>query len=102
MSSPDRSDTTRITADRAYIQTVDGEVSRIGEPSDRWVQVYKFHIGDTKNAVFCLLLNKVQFVRDSSQLSINTLSQSRATLCEILAIRVLRACFPRAHVLADS
>jgi hypothetical protein len=40
--------------------------------------------------VFCLLLNKVQFVRDSTQLSISTLSLSRATLCEILAVRVLR------------
>ncbi|WWD21218.1 hypothetical protein CI109_105702 [Kwoniella shandongensis] len=40
--------------------------------------------------VFCLLLNKVQFTQDSAQLSISTLSISRATLCEILAIRVLR------------
>lgn len=29
-------------------------------------------------------------MRDSTQLSINTLSVARATLCEILAIRVLR------------
>lgn len=43
-----------------------------------------------RHLVFCLLLNKVQFGRDSAQLSIATLSLSRATLCEILAIRVLR------------
>ena len=40
--------------------------------------------------VFCLLLNKIQFEKDSQQLSVSTLSLSRATLCEILAIRVLR------------
>lgn len=40
--------------------------------------------------VFCMLLNKVQFVQDSAQLSISTLSVSRATICEILAIRILR------------
>lgn len=40
--------------------------------------------------VFCLLLNKVEFARDSQQLSISTLSLTRSTLCEILAIRVLR------------
>jgi hypothetical protein len=36
------------------------------------------------------LLNKVEFARDSQQLSISTLSLTRSTLCEILAIRVLR------------
>ncbi|WVF65343.1 hypothetical protein IAT40_000069 [Kwoniella sp. CBS 6097] len=50
--------------------------------------------------VFCLLLNKVQFTRDSAQLSISTLSVSRATLCEILAIRVLRGWSERSLHLA--
>ncbi|WVQ93018.1 hypothetical protein IAU59_000081 [Kwoniella sp. CBS 9459] len=50
--------------------------------------------------VFCLLLNKVQFTRDSAQLSISTLSTSRATLCEILAIRVLRGWSERSLHLA--
>jgi hypothetical protein len=43
--------------------------------------------------VFCLLVNRVQFIKDSSQLAIATLSLSRAALCEILAIRVLRKPF---------
>ncbi|WWC63799.1 uncharacterized protein I303_106404 [Kwoniella dejecticola CBS 10117] len=50
--------------------------------------------------VFCLLLNKVQFTRDSNQLSISTLSTARANLCEILAIRVLRGWSERSLPLA--
>ncbi|OCF32424.1 hypothetical protein I316_05850 [Kwoniella heveanensis BCC8398] len=42
----------------------------------------------------------VQFTRDSAQLSISTLSISRATLCEILAIRVLRGWSERSLHLA--
>lgn len=42
-----------------------------------------------KSIVFCFLLNRVHFSRDKS-ISTITLSQSRATLCEILAIRALR------------
>lgn len=36
------------------------------------------------------MVNRLQFLKDSHQLSISTLSLSRANLCEILAIRVLR------------
>ncbi|WVQ81319.1 hypothetical protein IAT38_003442 [Cryptococcus sp. DSM 104549] len=50
--------------------------------------------------VFCLLLNKVQFASESSQISISTLSLSRATLCEILASRVLRGWSERSLPLA--
>lgn len=50
--------------------------------------------------VFCLLLNKVQFVTDSHQISIATLSASRAKLCEILAVRVLRGWSERSLALA--
>ncbi|WRT69282.1 uncharacterized protein IL334_006266 [Kwoniella shivajii] len=50
--------------------------------------------------VFCFLLNKVQFTRDSAQLSISTLSTARANLCEILAIRVLRGWSERSLLLA--
>ncbi|KAJ7708673.1 hypothetical protein B0H17DRAFT_1165735 [Mycena rosella] len=39
--------------------------------------------------VFCLLLNRVHFIRDDNT-STASLSQSRACLCEILAIRTLR------------
>ncbi|KAJ6518806.1 receptor-activated Ca2+-permeable cation channel [Mycena sanguinolenta] len=39
--------------------------------------------------VFCLLLNRVHFIRDEN-ISTASVSQSRATLCEILAIRTLR------------
>lgn len=42
------------------------------------------------SSVFCLMVNRLQFLKDSHQLSISTLSLSRANLCEILAIRVLR------------
>ncbi|OWZ75703.1 hypothetical protein C365_06273 [Cryptococcus neoformans Bt85] len=50
--------------------------------------------------VFCLLLNKVQFSKESTQLSIATLSLTRATLCEILASRVLRGWSERSLPLA--
>ncbi|WWC90990.1 uncharacterized protein L201_005929 [Kwoniella dendrophila CBS 6074] len=50
--------------------------------------------------VFCLLLNKIQFTRDSNQLSISTLSTARSNLCEILAIRVLRGWSERSLPLA--
>lgn len=53
----------------------------------RSLDAYSHH---SFSPVFCLLLNRVQFLKDSSQLSINTLSISRANLCEMLAIRVLR------------
>ncbi|KAJ7043628.1 receptor-activated Ca2+-permeable cation channel [Mycena alexandri] len=39
--------------------------------------------------VFCLLLNRVHFIRDEN-IGTAAVSQSRATLCEILAIRTLR------------
>ncbi|KAJ7760568.1 receptor-activated Ca2+-permeable cation channel [Mycena metata] len=39
--------------------------------------------------VFCLLLNRVHFIRDDN-IGTAAVSQSRATLCEILAIRTLR------------
>ncbi|KLT45208.1 hypothetical protein CC85DRAFT_299674 [Cutaneotrichosporon oleaginosum] len=52
------------------------------------------------SVVFCLLLNKVQFVTDSHQISIATLSVSRAKLCEILAVRVLRGWSERSLALA--
>ncbi|KAJ7890538.1 receptor-activated Ca2+-permeable cation channel [Mycena olivaceomarginata] len=39
--------------------------------------------------VFCLLLNRVHFIRDEN-IATASVSQSRATLCEILAIRTLR------------
>jgi hypothetical protein len=42
-----------------------------------------------KSIVFCLLLNRVHFFRDDS-LATAALSQTRAYLCEILAIRCLR------------
>ena len=38
---------------------------------------------------FCLLLNRVYFLRDDSLLTA-TLSRSRAALCELLAIRIFR------------
>ncbi|KAJ7224298.1 hypothetical protein GGX14DRAFT_351429, partial [Mycena pura] len=41
--------------------------------------------------VFCLLLNMVHFGRDDN-ISTAAISQSRATLCEILATRTLRDC----------
>lgn len=39
--------------------------------------------------VFCLLLNRVYFVRDQGLTTVS-LSRTRATLCEILAIRCMR------------
>ena len=42
-----------------------------------------------KSIVFCLLLNRVHFLRDKS-ITTSTLSRSRAALCEILAIKTLR------------
>ncbi|KAF7356596.1 hypothetical protein MVEN_00993600 [Mycena venus] len=39
--------------------------------------------------VFCLLLNRVHFIRDDN-IATASVSHSRATLCEILAIRTLR------------
>ena len=42
-----------------------------------------------KSVVFCFLINRVHFLRDQN-LASRTLSRSRAELCEILAIRILR------------
>ncbi|KAH7926026.1 hypothetical protein BV22DRAFT_1009996 [Leucogyrophana mollusca] len=42
-----------------------------------------------KSLVFCFLLNRVHFIRDQN-LTTGPLSSTRATLCEILAIRILR------------
>ncbi|KZT20100.1 hypothetical protein NEOLEDRAFT_1182830 [Neolentinus lepideus HHB14362 ss-1] len=47
--------------------------------------------------VFCFLINRVHFLRDQS-LTTSVLSQSRAALCEILAIRALNA---HAHSLLE-
>lgn len=50
-----------------------------------------------KSVVFCFLLNRVRFYRDQN-LTTTPLSRSRATLCEILAIRTMR---PYADSLLD-
>jgi len=50
-----------------------------------------------KSVVFCFLLNRVRFYRDPN-LTTAPLSRSRATLCEILAIRTMR---PYADSLLD-
>lgn len=42
-----------------------------------------------KSIVFCFLINRVRFYRDQNLMTI-PLSRSRATLCEILAIRTMR------------
>ncbi|WOO84870.1 Calcium channel YVC1 [Vanrija pseudolonga] len=60
----------------------------------------KYLVRRNPSVIFCLLLNKVQFTTDSHQLSIATLSESRATLCEILATRVLRGWSERSLHLA--
>ncbi|KAL7409126.1 hypothetical protein BDY24DRAFT_367278 [Mrakia frigida] len=51
--------------------------------------------------VFCLLLNRVEFIRlANTSLSLSTLSTSRAALCELLAIRLFRAWSERTVELA--
>ncbi|EGN96774.1 hypothetical protein SERLA73DRAFT_75638 [Serpula lacrymans var. lacrymans S7.3] len=45
--------------------------------------------GGNKSVVFCFLLNRVHFIRDQN-LTTGPLSSTRAMLCEILAIRILR------------
>ncbi|KZV94556.1 hypothetical protein EXIGLDRAFT_766972 [Exidia glandulosa HHB12029] len=53
--------------------------------------VDKYHAiqrGGNKAVVFCLLLNRAHFLRDSA-ISSTAVSRSRATLCELLAIRLL-------------
>jgi len=55
--------------------------------------------------VFCLLLNRVYFIRDRS-FATAAVSQTRAELCEILAMRVLSEngndLYHLAHCLTDS
>lgn len=46
------------------------------------------HAGNM-SIVFCLLLNRVHFIRDQS-MATASVSRTRAELCEILAIRTLR------------
>ncbi|KAF9240653.1 hypothetical protein BU15DRAFT_73884 [Melanogaster broomeanus] len=47
------------------------------------------HRAGNKSVVFCFLLNRVYFVRDQNLTTI-PLSSTRATFCELLAIRILR------------
>ncbi|KAJ6591536.1 hypothetical protein DFH09DRAFT_1244623 [Mycena vulgaris] len=54
---------------------------------EKYCQLQRAH--SNLSVVFCLLLNRVHFIRDDNT-STASLSQSRATLCEILAIRTLR------------
>ncbi|KAA1475470.1 hypothetical protein DENSPDRAFT_426990 [Dentipellis sp. KUC8613] len=54
--------------------------------SDKYVALQR---DGNMSVVFCLLLNRVHFVRDRS-LTTSSLSATRASLCEILAIRALR------------
>ncbi|KAF7308776.1 hypothetical protein MKEN_01076800 [Mycena kentingensis (nom. inval.)] len=46
-------------------------------------------VHNNRSIVFCLLLNRVHFIRDDN-LATAAVSQSRGALCEILAIRTLR------------
>jgi len=43
-----------------------------------------------KSIVFAFLLNRIYFLRDENNLTNGPLSVTRATLCELLAIRILR------------
>ncbi|TFY58233.1 hypothetical protein EVG20_g8233 [Dentipellis fragilis] len=54
--------------------------------SDKYVSLQR---DGNMSVVFCLLLNRVHFIRDRS-LTTSSLSATRASLCEILAIRALR------------
>ncbi|KAJ7446684.1 receptor-activated Ca2+-permeable cation channel [Mycena latifolia] len=54
---------------------------------EKYCQLQRAH--SNLSIVFCLLLNRVHFIRDDNT-STASLSQSRASLCEILAIRTLR------------
>ncbi|TDL23602.1 hypothetical protein BD410DRAFT_695500, partial [Rickenella mellea] len=51
--------------------------------------IHMIHMGNLA-VVFCLLLNRAHFLHDQNMVS-SPLSTSRAALCEILAIRALRA-----------
>ncbi|KAJ7765480.1 hypothetical protein DFH07DRAFT_1015251, partial [Mycena maculata] len=54
---------------------------------EKYCQLQRGH--SNLSIVFCLLLNRVHFLRDDS-ISTASVSKSRALLCEILAIRTLR------------
>ena len=49
----------------------------------------KYHRLQNMAVPFCLLLNRAYFLRDRN-IATRSLSQSRAELCEIIAIRILR------------
>ncbi|KAK4684377.1 hypothetical protein P7C73_g5800, partial [Tremellales sp. Uapishka_1] len=88
--------TSHIDAPLTYDQLLapDSTYTIVGPLTEKYLELRN------QSVIFCLLLNKVQFMRDSQQLSISTLSLSRATLCEILAIRVLRGWSERSLQLA--
>ncbi|KAJ7155368.1 receptor-activated Ca2+-permeable cation channel [Mycena crocata] len=54
---------------------------------EKYCQLQRSH--SNLSIVFCLLLNRVHFIRDEN-IATASVSQSRACLCEILAIRTLR------------
>ena len=43
-----------------------------------------------KSVVFAFLINRIHFLRDQSNLTVGPISLTRANLCELLAIRILR------------
>ncbi|CAK5274026.1 unnamed protein product, partial [Mycena citricolor] len=54
---------------------------------EKYCNIQRAH--NNLSVVFCLLLNRIHFIRDDNIVT-SAVSASRATLCEILAIRVLR------------
>ncbi|KAL6690102.1 hypothetical protein J3F84DRAFT_398565 [Trichoderma pleuroticola] len=60
------------------------------QPPDVFASIHRLYNPDDMSIVYCLLANRLQFLKEQTAAKHQSVSRARATLCEIVATKVLR------------
>ncbi|KAL6796034.1 hypothetical protein GGI42DRAFT_345305 [Trichoderma sp. SZMC 28013] len=60
------------------------------QPPDVFTSIHRLYDPDDMSIVYCLLANRLQFLKEQTAAKHQSVSRARATLCEIVATKVLR------------
>ncbi|KAL7799852.1 hypothetical protein V8C37DRAFT_407373 [Trichoderma ceciliae] len=68
----------------------DGDDEPLQGPPDVFTTIHRLYDPDDMSIVYCLLANRVQFLKEQTAAKHQSVSRARATLCEIVATKILR------------
>ncbi|KAL6789921.1 hypothetical protein J3E68DRAFT_439103 [Trichoderma sp. SZMC 28012] len=60
------------------------------QPPDVFTSIHRLYDPDDMSIVYCLLANRLQFLKEQTAAKHQSVSRARATLCEIVATKILR------------